>query len=186
MSHSFRRGFKAEVEQLVEEVRRDFGRTVLDALDPLALAAHLCIPVIGVSALPSEARSTFLASRMRARFHAATIPLGTGFAIVHNDTMARTRQASNIAHELGHVFLEHQHIPVNAGQEIARDVNDEAEANWFGFALLVPAQAAFHLARIGVSVGDGAEMFGVSEDLMRMRLNATGARRKFPQRHVDG
>lgn len=102
--------------------------------------------------------------------------------IIHNDGMPTTRQRSNVAHELGHIFLEHDHPPINVDGDFTRDAVDEAEANWFGFALLVPAQAATHLAHIGFTVAQAAELFGVSEDLMRMRLDVTGARKRFPQR----
>ncbi|TAI59863.1 hypothetical protein CWO89_43865 [Bradyrhizobium sp. Leo170] len=51
----------------------------------------------------------------------------------------------------------------------------EEEANWLGPALLVSEEAAKHIARMSLPVAKASEVYGVSEDLMRMRLNVTGA-----------
>ena len=51
----------------------------------------------------------------------------------------------------------------------------EEEANWLGPALLVSEEAANHVARMGLPLAKASDVYGVSEDLMRMRLNVTGA-----------
>lgn len=182
MGTTFRRGFKKAVDELVREIRADARKTELDPIDVVSLVGALGIPLIGVSSIDSETRQRFLSSQLRAKFHAATVPWGLGHAIIHNDTMPRTRQSSNIAHELGHIFLEHGENPINVGVDL-RDSVTEAEANWFGFALLVPTPAAFHLARIGLPPTEAAPILGVSEDLMRMRLHASGAARRYGRKY---
>lgn len=174
----FRRGFKAEVDKLVDEVRRDFGVRPPDALDPAALAAFLSIPLVGVSACEPEVVERFVASSLSGRFHAATIPFGAGAAIVHNDAAPLTRQRSNVAHELGHILLEHAFSPVNTEDGPHRDSVVEREAAWFGFALLVTSDAALAIARTNLDPGEAAVLLGVSEDAVRYRLDVSGARHR--------
>jgi Zn-dependent peptidase ImmA (M78 family) len=173
-----RRGFKADTDRLVRSIRADFGCSQLDALDPFELAVDLRIPVLPLSAITPEVWLEYRGSTLRGRFHAATLRDGSGYFIVHDDEASVLRQRSNLAHELGHIFLEHDHPPVNSGEELSRDVGVEAEAQWFGFALLVPAEAALALARSGMSDESAAERMGVSVDAARYRLNVTGARRR--------
>lgn len=57
----------------------------------------------------------------------------------------------------------------------ACDPEAEAEAAWLGPALLVSSPAAIKIAVEGIDHADAAEAYGVSLDLMRMRLGVTGA-----------
>jgi Zn-dependent peptidase ImmA (M78 family) len=175
---AFRRGFKSEVDRLIREVRADFGCRALDALDPSLLAAHLRIPVVGVSACEPAVLAHFRVSSLSARFHAATVAHRAGAVIVHNDSAPLTRQRSNIAHELGHVLLEHDLFPVNTEDGPHRDSAVEREAAWFGFALLITTQAALKIARLGMEPADGASLLGVSEDALRYRMDVTGATKR--------
>jgi len=174
----FRRGFKSEVDRLVDEIRREFRVRPLDPLDPAELAQNLGIPVVGISECDEMLSARFLTSTLCDRFHAATIPVGTGVAIVHNDAAAVTRQRSNIAHELGHTFLEHPFFPVNTEDGPERDSAIEREASWFGFALLVTPQAALAIARTRMSIEDAAETLGVSVEAVRYRVDVTGANKR--------
>lgn len=159
----------------MDEVRRDFGVRPLDALDPAALAAHLRIPVFGISGCEASLVTRFLGSSLRERFHAATVPVDNGVAIIHNDRAPVTRQRSNLAHELGHVLLEHDFFPINTEDGFERDSAVEREADWFGFALLITTEAALAIARIGIDVQDAADMLGISVQAMRYRLDVSGA-----------
>ena len=174
----FRRGFKSEVEALVRSIREEYGCGQLDALDPLDLAAHLSIPVLPLSAIDPETWLEFSGSSLRQRFHAATIRDGSRHLIVHNDEASIVRQRSNIAHELGHIFLEHEHPPINSGEELVADKGVEAEANWFGFALLIPQESALALARSRMSDEAAADRMGVSVEAVRFRINGTGSRKR--------
>lgn len=173
-----RRGLKSEIDRLVLSIRSDFGCGPLDALDPLALAEDLRIPVLPISAIEPEIWLEFSGSPLQGRFHAATLRDGTRYFIVHDDDEGVARQRSNVAHELGHIFLEHEHPPIQSGEEFRSDKGMEAEAAWFGFALLVPVEAALALARSGMSDEVAAERMGVSVDAVRYRLNVTGSRRR--------
>src|SRR3954454_15807070 len=86
------------------------------------------------------------------------------------------RQAANISHELAHGLLLHPPKPPFDDQGSRHfDQVIEEEENWLGPALLVSEEAANHVARMSLPLGKASDVYGVSEDLMRMRLNVTGA-----------
>ena len=104
---------------------------------------------------------------------------GSHRLIVNNDGHSPARQASNLAHELAHALLMHQPSPA-LDERGCRAVDDEIEeeANWLGGVLLVPAPAALRIVRQGLSEQHAAGLYGVSADMLRWRLNMTGARRR--------
>lgn len=170
-----RRGFKAEAEQHASELRSELGLTGDAPLCPWRLAEYLEIPVktlATISVLEPEAVK-YLLGAGREHFSAVTLfrdSRGMGRIICHNDSHALTRQRSNLAHELAHAILLHPPTAMFDCDPIA-----EAEAAWLGPALLVPSDAARKIAVNGFDYDEAAKAFGVSVDLMRMRLNVTGA-----------
>jgi Zn-dependent peptidase ImmA (M78 family) len=94
---------------------------------------------------------------------------------VHNDSHNRGRQANNVAHEISHGLL--QHPPTLAlNEQGCRNWNKnvEDEAAWLGTALLVSEEAALGVARRQLPVNQAAEYYGVSPEVMQMRINVTG------------
>jgi Zn-dependent peptidase ImmA (M78 family) len=70
----------------------------------------------------------------------------------------------------------------------------EQEANFLGPTLLVPRPAALRIAWRGMSLVEAAQEYGVSESVIKMRLNLTGAlvvvsrtraRRGNPGQHIQ-
>lgn len=175
MTTSFRRGFKKEVSELVAEIRSDFGIRPLDPIEPAALAGWLGIPVLGISTAGPEITGSFRSSTAWNRFHAATLPYRGGHLIVHNDLSPPMRQKSDLAHELGHIFLEHDFMPLQGSLEHRRSAT-ENEADWFGFSLLITDEAALSLARANLTDDECARIMQVSEAAVTFRLNASGAR----------
>ena len=109
----------------------------------------------------------------RDQFSAVTIFVGRHGRrrlIFHNDSHAKTRQRANIAHELAHAIRCH-----SASSMFNSDPEAEDEAAWLGPTLLVSAEAALHIAKQNIPRADAARMYGVSQDLLTMRLNVTGA-----------
>ncbi|MEG4081958.1 ImmA/IrrE family metallo-endopeptidase [Microcoleus sp. POL8_C6] len=51
------------------------------------------------------------------------------------------------------------------------------EANWLGPALLISREAAFHIAKTEMSVVEASRFYRVSEQVITMRLNMSGARK---------
>ena len=176
---ALRRGFKSEAEGIAREVREELGLRPVDPLAPLKLAEHLEIPVIPLSALRREAPAMVRHfSRIdRSAFSAITIFDGPARVIVHNDSHSVGRQSSNLAHELSHGLLLHPPRPPLDGYG-NREWNqeEELEADWLAGVLLVPDEAALLIVRRELSVSAAADVYGVSEPMMRFRLNMTGAK----------
>ena len=102
--------------------------------------------------------------------------LGARRLIVHNDAHAPGRINSNLTHELAHGLLLHPPTPAlddRGCRHWNQDIEDEA--SWLAGTLLVPERAALSVARGRRTIEEAAEDFGVSAQMMRWRLNATGA-----------
>lgn len=183
---AFRRGFKTEANELVTEVRRELGLSLYEALDPFALARWLEIPIVNLSDFLTEAPAVrHLLEREPEVFSAVTVFAGSQRTIVHNDAHARTRQVSNLSHELAHGLLLHPPTPAlddTGCRHWNQDI--EEEASWLGGALLVPEASAMAVAKGRWTVGTAARRFGVSESMVRYRLNATGATKRIRRARV--
>jgi Zn-dependent peptidase ImmA (M78 family) len=176
---TLRRGFKSEANDLAREVRAELELDFLSPLDPRKLAAHLDIPIVALSEfeMDAPAMAAYFAGTNRSDFSALTVFRGSRRLIVYNDSHTRARQASDLAHELSHGLLLHEPKPaLNAAGCRDWDGEVEEEADWLAGILLVPDDAAVALARNHYSDADAAKRYGVSEPLMRWRLNVSGAR----------
>lgn len=174
-----RRGFKAEAERVAASVRSELGLGLRDRLDPMLLANHLSIPVVGVLELASKFPvgnfHRYFSAVDPDSFSAITIFRGYHRLIVHNDAHHPNRQASNLAHELSHTLLEHEPAPLaDPGGHRFWNAEVEEEATWLGAALLLPRDAAFAMVKTGLTTPDVAAHFGVSEDLCQWRIRQTG------------
>lgn len=183
MAPRFRYGFKKEAELIAEEVRKELELELTDRLDPIKLANYLAIPVIDLTALrASGVKEKSLRRFLHEEpgdFSAMTIFRGTARLIVVNPQHPDGRRANSICHELSHVLLEHDpYAAVSSGGSRVWSDECESQADWLGGALLVPRQAALESAQLGIKDVDAATHFGVSIELMRWRLNATGARKQ--------
>lgn len=178
MAGKLPRGFKAEAERTSERIRRELGLTLHDRLDCHCLAIHLGVRVVPLREMarlgvPTEAVAYLLDPE--AGFSAVTVWCGGACLLIHNDEHSPERTANDIVHELSHMLQKHPPLPaISLGG--CRDWDDryEEEANWLAGALLVPRDGAFVHIRRGGSLEDGAIRFGVSLDLFRWRVNATG------------
>lgn len=180
MSGGYRRGFKKECEEIVAEVREELGLARYAPFDPFAYAAALWIPCEPMSCLVENGCApealAHVAGIGREDFSAITVYRGTRRRIFYNDRNSPTRQRSDVSHELSHVLLGHEPAPVFDSNRIRRwNAAQEREAAWLSGVLLVPAHIALQIARRGTPVNEAAEYYGVSVQLMRWRLQATGA-----------
>jgi Zn-dependent peptidase ImmA (M78 family) len=179
MKQQLRRGFKSEADAYAREYRKELSLRSHDPLCPWRLAQHLEIPVDPLSAYTEiqEAVAHFM-EQDRESFSAVTIIDGYRRRIIHNDSHPPHRQASNIAHELGHGILGHIPRPVLDEHGCRHfDVEQEDEANWLGPALLISKEAAFHIAKTKMSVVKASRVYQVSKQVITMRLNVSGARK---------
>ncbi len=67
---------------------------------------------------------------------------------------------------------------------IVNNMPDAAETNWLGPALLVSEEAAIHIAVQGMEINLASDRYGASPQLVRMRLNVTGATIRVARRRV--
>lgn len=174
-----RRGFKAEAERVAACMRSELGLGLRDRLDPMVLADHLSIPVVGIlelgSRFPMGNFHHYFSSVDPDSFSAITIFRGYHRLIVHNDAHHPNRQASNLAHELSHTLLEHEPAPLaDSGGQRFWNAEVEQEATWLGAALLLPRDAAFAMVKAGWKSPSIASHFGVSDDLCQWRILQTG------------
>jgi hypothetical protein len=182
---TLRRGFKAEANTTSREIRAEFGLAADAPLCPYKTAKHLGVfikKISDFSATHTAAAKHLLSSVGQNEFSAVTICIGSLRVIVYNDGHSSGRCAANIMHELSHMLLLHPPHPL-CGESGERyfDAELEEEANWFGPALLVSEEAAVSVARRGISLSAAAFEYGVSKEVMRMRLNVTGARHRVPK-----
>jgi len=187
---SLRRGFKKETNGYAREFRTELGLRAHDPLCPWKLAAHLEVPVVPLSQLQAEIavhHIDYLMGHDRQCFSAVTVFRGYRRMIVHNDAHSKNRQASNISHELSHAIL--QHPPMEPfGDYGCRNFNKglEDEANWLGPALLISEEAALHIVDNGMTIPQAVEHYGVTKEVVTMRLNVTGAHKRITARRKTG
>ena len=124
-------------------------------------------------------RSTFYPLEREA-FSAVTVFDGHRRMIVHNDSHSPARQNSNLTHELSHGLLLHEPAPALDSKTGCRHWNDanESEAAWLGGVLLVTNDMALAVARGQLTRKQARQRFGVSEDMLRWRLDMTGSNKR--------
>lgn len=174
-------GFKSDANAIARDLRRELGLGVAAPLDPWQLAAHLDIPVVKLSSMKAEAETAVrqFMRKEREAFSALTVFHGYKRMIVVNDSHAHGRQASNVAHELAHSLLWHEPAPTFDGDGMRHwNAEQEEEAQWLAGALLVSEEAALEIVRQALSLADAAERYGTSIDMVRGRINVTGARKR--------
>jgi Zn-dependent peptidase ImmA (M78 family) len=179
----FPRGFPADCERHALDVRRDLDLDAEGRLDPHALARHLAIPVHSMEELEPHCADSVdqLRNRDRGCFSALTLFSGTKRLIIYNPAHAPGRQANSIAHEFGHVLLEHPPAPVrdSDGHRHWSGMH-EREADLMAATLLVPRPGILPVMyRLGGDLDAAARHFGVSRQLMSWRFKKTGAERQM-------
>jgi len=174
-------GFKSEANTIARDVRRELGLGVADRLDPWQLATHLDNPVVNLSSMKVEVEDAVMqfTRKDREAFSAVTVFHGYKRLIVVNDVHSHGRQASNIAHELAHSLLWHAPAPAFDGTDMREwNAEQEEEAQWLAGALLISEEAALSIVRRKFSLEDAAQRYGASIDMVRGRINVTGARKR--------
>ena len=96
-----------------------------------------------------------------------------GLFIVYNDEHALPRHRSNLAHEFAHALLQHPARDSGIGTQAEEE--NEAEAAWLSGVILLPAHQARHIAGTRMSREAAERQFEISSEMLRYRLNVTGA-----------
>lgn len=174
-----RYGFKAEATSLATEVRADLGLSPHDPLNPFRLAEFLEIPVLPLSSTSADGAAYFFSAVEPGCFSGLTVFHGHQRLIIYNDAHAPGRCVSDIAHELSHGLLLHEPQPALDKRGFRyHDRAIEEEASFLAGALLVTDAVAFRIVRDGVPYPLAAQQLGVSDDMVRYRVNVTGAEKR--------
>ena len=178
--------FASDAESTAEAVRAEMDTRNIDRLDPIALARHLEIPVLSLSALLQiagdfdglEGAVRILREDEDGALSAVTVFGSTGRLIVYNDSHAAARRASDLTHEIAHGLLLHPPaVALDPGGCRAWNEDIENQASYLGGALLIPGKAARWSAQRQMSVEATAARFGCSPEMVNWRWNESGARR---------
>ena len=190
MPTKYRKGFKVDAESIAEELRVELKVGNIRALDPMAAARALEIPVLSLAQLRAvrpqdsslEEAVRVLYGPEQSSLSAVTVFLGTKRLIVYNQQHDAGRQASDICHELAHGLLFHEPAPMldDIG---CRSWNSEMEqeADYLGGALLIPGKGARYAAKAGLTDEETARRFRCSREMATWRLNESGGRKLAPR-----
>lgn len=171
------RGFKADAERQAVRLREKLGLRSTDGLKAEVIAEHFGVKVISADRLVDRTRLEELERVQAYAFSAATFDVNGKSYIVTNPLRTPDRQASDVAHELSHLMLEHDLSEV-------RDVggipfrtcrpDEEEQATAFGGTLLLPRPLLMDAVRQGLGPSQIAAKYGVTEEMARYRYNTTG------------
>lgn len=148
-----------------------------DPLEPATFASYLGIELLTpqqIPGLPPDVEDQLLKHDPWG-WSAVTI----GNALIYNPRKSPGRRASDIMHELAHTVLTHKpaQIVLSHDGELGMrsfDQQQEDEANWLAWCLLLPRDALVYVARKGMTHEEIAKSYGVTEVLVRFRISTTG------------
>jgi hypothetical protein len=175
------RGFKTWTERLSAGIRRNLGLAATDPLPPKRIAEYLGVRLWtphDVPDLPTEVLDQLL-RHDASGWSAVTQEIGNDIVVIYNPEHSPGRQSSDIAHELAHLLLKHEpgRVIISVeGSVVLRsyDAQQEEEANWLAWSLLLPRVALVAARRDQKTVQDIAEEYGVSTTLANFRLQKCG------------
>ena len=177
----FARGFKTFCEDLAVRVRSDLNLASVAPLPPQQLAESLRITLWtpdDVPGLATDLRERLLNQHSKS-WSAFSLANGNRWLVLYNPSHSLARTASNLMHEIAHILLEHQPgkmVVTTSGLALRSfDRNQEDQASWLSGCLLLPRPALVHILKSRMSTSTACSSYNVSNDLLRFRMNATGA-----------
>lgn len=174
----FRRGFKRDCEQTVDTLRTELCLAIHEPINMRSLASHLEIPVHPWSdylGIANVLRNDMHIEETYRSVSAFTVFEGRRRTIVFNDEHSHARHRSDLAHELAHALLHHP--PLGSGISAEEEDHHEQEAGWMGGVLMLTATQARFIAQTSLPKETAMETYGLSPEMLRYRLNVTGAGR---------
>jgi len=171
------RGFKTYANNLVLQVRGELRLSPTQPLDPWVLAEYLGIPTEPLSSFIEDAPLAARVFRTSAKssFSAVTVHDGTAGTL---PTTTITHTAGRRAALLMNLprLLMHEPAPaLDVRGLVVHRSEIEDQATFMGAALLVPEEAALSIVARAVAFTEAASYYGVSLELLRWRINSTGA-----------
>lgn len=179
------RGFKAEAERAASRLRAELGLQPADVLDISDLAAHLNVTIVDAETLIARSRLEELERLQAFAFSAATFEIKKQHYIVTNPLRTSERLASDIAHELSHLQLDHELSEVREVDGVPFRTcrpDEEEQATAFGGTLLLPRPLLIKAASRGLSIDQIARAAHVTPEMARYRYNTTGVAKQVHRR----
>ena len=155
-------------------------------IDIRALARQLGIPVWPLTGFAERCpdQVSHLVASGAEGFSALLLSLGNGNRmVIVNDTHSEARQNNSVAHEVSHALLAHP-LEVLSGKVDCRDFDKDLEesANYLAGCILIPNEAARSIVSSGANLDLTKLAYGVSGQLLKYRLNISGARIQYQRR----
>jgi len=180
------RGFKSWAERTAATLRRELDLGPLAPIDPFRVAAFLGVDVRTpreIPNLPADVIDPLLEGDPFG-WSAVSLAINGGGLLIYNPRKSKGRRASDIMHELAHFLLDHKPTTIIMSEELdlairSFDKKQEDEANWLGWAVLLPRDAIVTCLRRRMNVSAIAEEYGVTEDLVTFRKRITGVEYQF-------
>lgn len=164
------------------KLRSDFGRAIHVPLRPFEIATQTdgvkLLDRAQFDAIIGPDCSCKLHGEYRDTWSGCVVPVNGHHLVVVNTTHAETRQHATLTEELFHVRLKHEpckllRCPVTGlmKRQYTREI--EHEAYWSASAALLPYATLKELVVSGTPIEKIAEIFGVSIQLVQMRMKLT-------------
>lgn len=185
----FERGFKSWCENTSLTIRKRLHLSKYSPLSPYVLAKYLNIRILtprDIKGLSSET-ITYLTSSQGDEWSAITIGDKNTTVIIINPSHSERRQANTLMHELSHILRNHKSAQVmitDMGVTLRNyDKLQETEADWLAGSLLLPRDVLVQCHFRKYSTKVASKIFGTSEALFIYRMNISGVKRQFGNRH---
>jgi Zn-dependent peptidase ImmA (M78 family) len=146
------------------------------------IAKHLGIRVIAADELTDPSRLHDLERLQAFAFSACTFDIDGTKVVVVNPLRSRARSASDVAHELAHLLLNHRLDEIRIVADVPFRTcrpDQEEEATNLGGTLLLPRPLLLSAVRRGLDEQAIATQFDVTTEMARFRINRTGVRRQL-------
>lgn len=179
------RGFKTTAERTAEELRSASGARSDRPLELTALAAHVGARVVAADDLVPIERLQEIERLQAFAFSACTFDIDGVVVVVFNPLRKPDRRASDIAHELAHLILDHDLSEVQYLDGVPFRTcrpDQEEEATALAGTILLPRKLLLAAARDGLTYDDIARRHRVSTDMARYRWNITAVERQLRAR----
>jgi Zn-dependent peptidase ImmA (M78 family) len=183
------RGFKTWCETIASDRRQGLGVVATAPLPIRRLAAQMNIRVWYPKDIPQISQLLLRAIQRieEGAWSAATLVHRGKHLVILNDKHPLGRQNNDLAHEVSHVICGHepsqtQVLANNLMVVTEYDGDQEEEADLLAATLLLPRVALLAIMEAALSLDVAAERYGVSEELLKMRLQRAGVYLQFRRR----
>lgn len=177
----FRKGFKSWCEQTAISLRKQRGLPPSAPLPAHSLGEALNVEIITphqLGDLPADCLARLIGQHSES-WSAITIPSNPRPLVVFNPAHSLPRQNSDLMHELAHILLNHEpgmtFIDPHSGCALrSHDKAQEEEAGWLSGCLLLPRDALLRIKRAKLGDEEACELYSLSIQMLRFRMNASG------------